>query len=129
MRAAVAHRRPHRHTEPESHGALGHGPVQAPDRNWKVCSQNVPAGTPVPTDTALDSGSVEPGETCPAQDDTEPTAAGGKPPDVKGRSTKAARAALDSGTSITVQNASAQDRWVLVESNRQGCRPRRPVPR
>ncbi|MGW4344160.1 hypothetical protein ACWEL8_03535 [Streptomyces sp. NPDC004690] len=105
----------------KSHDALGRGRMQALDRNWKVCSQNVAAGTSVPTDTTLDFGSVKLEETCPAQDEKEPTAAGGKMPDFKGKSMKAARAALDSGTSITVKDASAEDRWVLVESNWQVC--------
>ncbi|MFF9315623.1 PASTA domain-containing protein [Streptomyces sp. NPDC014748] len=105
----------------KSHDALGRGRMQALDRNWKVCSQNVAAGTSVPTDTTLDFGSVKLEETCPARDEKEPTAAGGKMPDFKGKSMKAARAALDSGTSITVKDASAEGRWVLVESNWQVC--------
>ncbi|MEU6654940.1 PASTA domain-containing protein [Streptomyces sp. NPDC046900] len=104
-----------------SHDALGRGRMQAFDRNWKVCSQNTAAGTMVPTGTTLDFGAVKLEETCPAADEAVPSAAGGKMPNFKGKSLKAARAALDSSTSISVKDASAQDRWVLVESNWQVC--------
>ncbi|MEU9287491.1 PASTA domain-containing protein [Streptomyces sp. NPDC048275] len=105
----------------KSHDSLGRDRMQAFDRNWKVCSQNVKAGTSVPTDTTLDFGAVKLEETCPAKDEAQPSAAGGKMPDFAGKSVKAARAALDSGTSITVNDASGDDRWVLVESNWQVC--------
>ncbi|GAB7106522.1 hypothetical protein JCM4814A_48360 [Streptomyces phaeofaciens JCM 4814] len=104
-----------------SHDSLGRGRMQAFDRNWKVCSQSVAAGRTVSTDTELDFGAVKLDETCPAKDRTAPTAAGGKMPDFKGQSVKAARAALDSGTSITVADASADDRFVLIESNWKVC--------
>jgi hypothetical protein len=42
-------------------------------------------------------------------------------PDFAGKSVKAARAALDSGTSITVTDALPDDRWVLMESNWKVC--------
>ncbi|MEU6479869.1 hypothetical protein ABZ858_23875 [Streptomyces sp. NPDC047017] len=105
----------------KSHDALGHARMQAFDRNWKVCSQNVAAGRTVPADTTLDFGAVKLDETCPAKDEKEPTASGGRMPDFKAKSVKAARAALDSGTSITVKDASSDGRWVLVESNWQVC--------
>ncbi len=105
-----------------SHDALGRDRMQAFDRSWKVCSQNVTAGKNVSTDTDLDFGAVKLEESCPAKDEKPPTAEGGKMPDFKGKSVKAARSALDSGTSITVKDATADDRWVLVESNWQVCK-------
>jgi len=104
----------------KSHDALGRGRMQALDRNWKVCSQNIAAGKNVPTDTELDFGAVKLEETCPATDQKAPAEAGGTMPDFKGKSVKAARAALDSGTSITVKDA-GEDRFILVESNWQVC--------
>ncbi|GGW15762.1 hypothetical protein GCM10018980_51740 [Streptomyces capoamus] len=105
----------------KSHDSLGRGRFQAFDRNWKVCSQNYKAGKVVPTDTELDFGSVKLDETCPAKDQSAPSAAGGTMPDFHGKSVKAARAALDSSTSITVNDASSDDRMVLIESNWQVC--------
>lgn len=104
-----------------SHDALGRDRMQAFDRNWKVCSQNVKSGTSTSTDTKLDLGAVKLEETCPANDEKAPSAAAGKMPDFKGKSVKAARAALDSGTSIAVKDATTDDRFVLVESNWQVC--------
>ncbi|WP_406375112.1 hypothetical protein OG788_35360 [Streptomyces sp. NBC_00647] len=104
-----------------SHDALGRGRMQAFDRNWKVCSQNYKAGKTIPVDTTLDFGSVKVEETCPAKDEQAPSAAGGRMPDFKGKSVKAARAALDGATSIDVKDAGGQDRWVLIESNWQVC--------
>ncbi len=105
----------------KSHDALGRDRMQVFDRNWKVCSQNVAAGKPVPTDTTLDFGAVKLEEDCPAQEEKPLAATGGKMPDFEGKSVKAARAALDSGTSITVNDAAADDRMVLMESNWQVC--------
>jgi hypothetical protein len=104
-----------------SHDALGRDRMQAFDRNWKVCSQSVAAGTTVSTETTLDFGAVKLEETCPATDEKAPSSAGRKMPNFVGKSAKAARAALDSGTSITVTDASGDDRFVLVESNWQVC--------
>ncbi|MEU5794014.1 PASTA domain-containing protein [Streptomyces sp. NPDC047813] len=104
-----------------SHDALGRDRMQALDRNWKVCSQNVAAGRSVSSRTTLDFGAVKLAETCPGTDQKEPAVQGGKMPDFKGKSVKAARAALDSGTSITVKDASADGRWILVESNWRVC--------
>jgi beta-lactam-binding protein with PASTA domain len=104
-----------------SHDALGRDRMQAFDRNWKVCSQSVAAGKSVSTDTDLDFGTVKLEETCPAKEEKAPSAAGGTMPDFKGKSVKAARTALDSGTSITVNDATAEDRMVLMESNWQVC--------
>ncbi|MEV5005933.1 PASTA domain-containing protein [Streptomyces sp. NPDC055692] len=105
----------------KSHDALGRGRMQAFHRNWKVCSQNVAAGTTVSTGTTLDFGAVKLEESCPAKDEAPPSAKGGKMPDFKGKSMKAARAALDASTSLTVKDASPDHRWVLMESNWQVC--------
>lgn len=104
-----------------SHDSLGRARNQILDRDWKVCTQSVKAGKTVPTDTELDFGAVKLKETCPAKDQTEPSAAGATMPDFTGKSLKAARAALDSGTSITTEDASGDDRFILVESNWQVC--------
>lgn len=104
-----------------SHDSLGRGRRQVFDRNWKVCSQNVAAGETVPTDTRLDFGAVKFAETCPAEDQAAPSAADGTMPRFAGKSVKVARAALGSGTSVTVTDASGDDRMVLVESNWQVC--------
>jgi hypothetical protein len=104
-----------------SHDALGRGRAQALDRNWKVCSQNVAAGSKASTDTKLDFGTVKLEEECPATDEAPPSADGGSMPDFTGKSVKAARMALDSGTSVRVSDASGDDRMVLVESNWQVC--------
>ncbi|MFE9021199.1 hypothetical protein ACFYNL_21900 [Streptomyces sp. NPDC007808] len=104
-----------------SHDALGRGRMQAFDRNWKVCSQTPKAGKH-PTDTEVDFATVKLEETCPAEDEgAEPEAAGSTMPDFAGKSVKVARTALDSSTSITVNDASGQDRMVLIESNWQVC--------
>ncbi|MFC9244588.1 hypothetical protein ACFT7S_11325 [Streptomyces sp. NPDC057136] len=103
-----------------SHDSAGRDRLQALDRNWKVCSQNVKAGKTVSTDTKLDFGAVKLEETCPANDAKAPEAAGGKMPNLVGKSVKAARGALDSGTSITTTDA-AEGRMVLLESNWQVC--------
>ena len=105
----------------KSHDALGRARFQILDRDWKVCSQNVKAGTRASTDTKLDFGAVKLDETCPAKDQAAPSVAGGKMPDFKGKSVKAARGALDSSTSITVNDASGADRMVLIASNWQVC--------
>ncbi len=104
-----------------SHDSLGRERMQAFDRNWKVCTQNVKAGKTVSTDTELDFGTVKLEEDCPAKDQSAPSAAGGTMPDFGGKSVKAARSALDSSTSITVKDASDEDRFVLMESNWQVC--------
>ncbi|MGW6924473.1 PASTA domain-containing protein [Streptomyces sp. NPDC054950] len=105
----------------DSHDSLGRDRLQALDRNWKVCTQSVAGGKTVPTDTTLDFGSVKLEEDCPATDQKAPEAAGATMPDFKGKSVKAARAALDSGTSMTVKDASSDSRFILVESNWQVC--------
>jgi len=104
----------------KSHDSAGRDRLQALDRNWKVCSQNIKAGKAVPTDTELDFGAVKLEEACPTSDAKTPEAAGGKMPSLTGKSVKAARGALDSGTSITTTDATG-DRMVLLESNWQVC--------
>lgn len=104
-----------------SHDALGRGRNQILDRNWKVCSQ-VPAPGTHATDAKVDFGAVKLEESCPASgDQAEPEEAGSTMPDFTGKSVKVARQALDSSTSITVNDVSGQDRMVLVESNWQVC--------
>lgn len=105
----------------KSHDALGRDRHQILDRDWKVCSQNVKAGTTTSTNTELDFGAVKLDEACPSKDQSAPTQAGGTMPDFKGKSVNTARDALDSGTSITVKDASGKGRYVLVESNWQVC--------
>ncbi|MFI2432884.1 hypothetical protein [Streptomyces sp. NPDC018693] len=103
-----------------SHDALGRGRMQVLDRNWKVCSQT-PAAGDRPTDTKVDFGAVKLEEDCPADDQGTVAEAGATMPDFVGKSVKVARAALDSSTSITVTDASGDDRFVIVESNWQVC--------
>ncbi|WP_187284891.1 PASTA domain-containing protein [Streptomyces sp. OR43] len=104
----------------KSHDSAGRDRMQALDRNWKVCSQNYAAGKTIPTNTELDFGAVKLEETCPAQDQQEPEVKGGKMPSLAGKSVKAARGALDPGTSVTVTDA-GEGRMVLMESNWQVC--------
>ncbi|ONI84109.1 hypothetical protein ALI144C_15530 [Actinosynnema sp. ALI-1.44] len=47
-----------------SHDATGKGRQQVADRNWKVCSQNVAAGTAFNADTVIDFGAVKTEEKC-----------------------------------------------------------------
>ncbi|MFE2292010.1 hypothetical protein [Streptomyces sp. NPDC059452] len=104
----------------KSHDSAGRGRMQALDRNWKVCSQNIASGKVAPTDTTLDFGTVKLEETCPTDDAKPPESAGGKMPDLVGESLKVARGALAPNTSITTKDAT-QDRMVLLESNWQVC--------
>ncbi|WP_420309654.1 hypothetical protein ACOB87_03720 [Streptomyces sp. YS-B37] len=110
-----------------SHDSLGRDRHQILDRDWKVCSQNVKAGTTVSTDKRLDFGAVKVDETCPAKDQSAPTAAGRTMPDFKGKAVNTARNALPSSTSITVKDASGKDRYVLLESNWQVCSQKPPA--
>ncbi|MFE3375462.1 hypothetical protein [Streptomyces anulatus] len=103
-----------------SHDSLGRDRMQAFDRNWKVCSQNIKAGKTVSTETGLDFGAVKLEEDCPVKDQQPLESAGDRMPDLAGQSVKAARGALDSGTSVTVTDA-AEDRMVLMESNWKVC--------
>lgn len=104
-----------------SHDALGRGRMQAFDRNWKVCSQTPEAGEHS-TDTKVDFATVKLEEDCPGKDEgAAPEAADDTMPDFKGKAVKVARQGLDASTSITVNDASGQDRMVLIESNWKVC--------
>jgi hypothetical protein len=104
-----------------SHDALGRGRMQAFDRNWKVCSQAPKAGEHS-TDTKVDFATVKLEEDCPGNDEgAAPEVAGGTMPDFTGMAVKVARQGLDASTSIAVNDASGQDRMVLMESNWQVC--------
>lgn len=104
-----------------SHDALGRSRMQAFDRNWKVCSQTPKAGEH-PTDAKVDFATVKLEEDCPAKDEgAAPEAADGTMPNFEGKAVKVAREALDGSTSITVDDASGQDRMVLMESNWKVC--------
>ncbi|MFE4653568.1 PASTA domain-containing protein [Streptomyces sp. NPDC056707] len=103
-----------------SHDSAGRDRLQAFDRNWKVCSQNYAPGKTVSVDAELDFGTVKLEEACPTKDQKRPEVVSGKMPNLAGKSVKAARAALDSGTSITVTDATG-DRTVILESNWQVC--------
>jgi hypothetical protein len=105
----------------KSRDALGRDRHQILDRDWKVCSQNVKAGTRVATSTRLDFGAVKLDETCPSKDQSAPASAGTTMPDFKGKSVNTARDALASGTSVTVKDASGKGRFILLESNWQVC--------
>lgn len=48
-----------------SHDATGAGRLQEWDRNWKVCSQNIPPGTTIDGGTRIDFGAVKLDESCP----------------------------------------------------------------
>ncbi|MER7639656.1 MULTISPECIES: hypothetical protein [unclassified Streptomyces] len=110
-----------------SHDSLGRDRHQILDRDWKVCSQNVKAGTTVSTDKRLDFGAVKVDETCPAKDRSAPAAAGRTMPEFKGKAVNTARHALPSSTSITVKDASGKSRYVLLESNWQVCSQKPPA--
>jgi hypothetical protein len=103
-----------------SHDSLGRARHQILDRDWKVCSQ-APAAGQHDTGATVDLGAVKLAESCPAKDQTAPRAAGKTMPNFAGKSVKAARAALDSSTSITVKDASADNRGVWIESNWKVC--------
>ncbi|MFM9635964.1 hypothetical protein [Streptomyces turgidiscabies] len=104
-----------------SHDALGRDRHQILDRDWKVCTQTPAAGKTAPTDTELDFGAVKLAEACPAREQGAPAAANGTMPDFGGKAVKVARSSLDSGTSITVTDATGDGRMILVESNWQVC--------
>lgn len=48
-----------------SHDATGAGRHQVWDRNWKICSQNIPPGTTIDSGTRIDFGAVKIEEHCP----------------------------------------------------------------
>lgn len=47
-----------------SHDATGANRMQVADRNWKVCTQNVPPGATITRDTRIDFGAVKLEESC-----------------------------------------------------------------
>jgi beta-lactam-binding protein with PASTA domain len=47
-----------------SHDATGAGREQLLDRNWKVCSQNIPPGEEITRNTRIDFGAVRTEERC-----------------------------------------------------------------
>jgi hypothetical protein len=47
-----------------SHDATGANRMQLSDRNWKVCTQNVPPGATITSDTRIDFGAVKLEESC-----------------------------------------------------------------
>ncbi|MFF3561317.1 hypothetical protein ACFYXS_14870 [Streptomyces sp. NPDC002574] len=104
----------------DSHDSLGRGREQIWDRDWKVCFQS-PAPGRRPTATTVDLGTVKLAEACPANDAAAPPTAGATMPDLTGASLKVARQALPSATSITAEDATDQDRFILLESNWRVC--------
>ncbi len=48
-----------------SHDVSGKGRHQILDKDWKVCSQNIPAGDPITIGSKIDFGTVKVGEPCP----------------------------------------------------------------
>ncbi len=47
-----------------SHDATGAERQQVLDRNWRVCSQNIPPGATINTSTMIDFGAVKLSESC-----------------------------------------------------------------
>jgi hypothetical protein len=47
-----------------SHDATGQNRMQISDRNWKVCTQNVPPGGTITRETRIDFGAVKLEESC-----------------------------------------------------------------
>lgn len=104
----------------DSHDSLGRGREQIWDRDWKVCFQS-PAPGHRPTGATVGFGTVKLAESCPASDATAPPTAGTTMPDLKGTSLKVARQALPSATSITAEDATDKERYILLESNWRVC--------
>lgn len=104
-----------------SHDALGRERHQILDRDWKVCTQTPAPGTHT-TDVTVALGAVKTDEQCPAADSgTGTPKAGALMVDLRGKAVSAARDTLPSDTSLKVQDASGQNRIVIVESNWQVC--------
>ncbi|SNS59968.1 PASTA domain-containing protein [Actinacidiphila glaucinigra] len=104
----------------DSHDALGRGRDQIWDRDWKICFQRPAPGSRPATGT-VDFGAVKREESCPARDASPPASAGATMPDLTGTSVKVARTTLTTSTGVTAEDASGQDRFVLVESNWKVC--------
>jgi hypothetical protein len=47
-----------------SHDAAGENRMQISDRNWKVCTQNIPPGATITRGTRIDFGTVKLEEDC-----------------------------------------------------------------
>jgi hypothetical protein len=47
-----------------SHDATGENRMQVSDRNWKVCTQNIPPGATITRETRIDFGAVKLEEDC-----------------------------------------------------------------
>jgi hypothetical protein len=103
-----------------SHDSLGRGRTQIQDRNWRVCFQTPKAGKHS-TETRVDLGAVQLEERCPANDAAIPNTGGTEMPRLTGKSVKVARLSLDTSTSMSVKDASGEDRAILVESNWKVC--------
>jgi uncharacterized lipoprotein YbaY len=105
----------------KSHDALGRDRHQILDRDWKVCNQT-PAPGARSTDATVDLGAVKTDEQCPVTDNgTSTPKAGPTMPNFHGKAVSAARDALPSDTSLTVDDASGQGRVIIIESNWQVC--------
>ncbi|MGW9047173.1 PASTA domain-containing protein [Streptomyces lydicus] len=106
----------------DSHDALGRGRMQILDRDWKVCTQKPGPGNAA-TSVTVDLGAVKLSEDCPGADQgaAEQPKATDTMPDLRGKSVKVARQALESGASITVKDVTGQDRFVVMESNWKVC--------
>ncbi|WP_371679544.1 hypothetical protein [Streptomyces sp. NBC_01276] len=102
-----------------SHDSLGRQRSQVFDRDWKVCFQT-PAPGPAAADARVDFGAVQLEDSCPASDTGPEPEVSGAMPEFAGKSVKAVRAALPSGTSLTVKDG-REGRMVLQESNWQVC--------
>jgi hypothetical protein len=48
-----------------SHDVSGQGRHQILDKDWQVCSQNIPQGDPITIGSKIDFGTVKTTETCP----------------------------------------------------------------
>ncbi|MFH9249532.1 hypothetical protein ACH4LK_29420 [Streptomyces lydicus] len=106
----------------DSHDALGRGRMQILDRDWKVCTQKPSPGNAATSDT-IDLGAVKLSEDCPRADQgaAEQPKATDTMPNLRGKSVKVARQAIESGASITVKDVTGQDRFVVMESNWKVC--------
>jgi hypothetical protein len=106
-----------------SHDSSGRGRLQVLDRAWKVCFQTPSPGA-ANTSDIVDFGVVKLDETCPTNDVTPAAAAADAPdtmPSVVGKSVRVAEDLLGSNASITIHDATGQERAVLLTSNWQVC--------
>lgn len=104
-----------------SHDALGRDRHQILDRDWKVCSQNPRSGTH-DTSTRIDLGAVKLDESCHSSDQgSGQPAAGATMPDFTGKALSTATKALDPSTSVDANDASGQDRMIIIQSDWKVC--------